>query len=611
MTGMRAQTLRNAAESPITPGAGILLALMLILAGGGLSILTLSSLHTAQPIILSALAFLAMVGVFFLFGLAAGNVRIRERVGGTEWLVAAAEHLDHGFLLTARDGTPLVANGDFRLLVGVDNEGALGRLEDAFAGEPQAAESLFRLMRAAERGEMRAEEFRLRDSEDRERAGRWLRLSVRSLNGAELGVGTDDLILWQVLDITRDRAREAEAVRGLDTALAAYERMPIGLLTVAADGRVTSINRMLGGWLGLAADSMRARTLKLDDIAAGSGDALLRSSLKRSDGAPVRLDLDLVREDGIGLPVEVLAIEAREGPHAGEIGALVLSRGMLATGDGADAEARYARLFHSSPFGIATLGEDGRILSANGAFARMFPEPGQVNAGSIGELVSATGDAEVRKAVDFAMTEAGLGRASLAPIEVSFGPNREFTRRLYVAPIANRSAQGEAAMLYVIDATEQKALELKYAQSTKMEAVGKLAGGIAHDFNNVLTAIIGFSDLLLQTHRPTDAAYADILNIKKEANRAAGLVRQLLAFSRRQTLLPEVLELGEVLADRSALLNRLLGEKVDLKITTGRDLWFVKADRTQFDQVIINLADNAKEAKTAGGKITVPAKNQT
>jgi two-component system cell cycle sensor histidine kinase/response regulator CckA len=94
----------------------------------------------------------------------------------------------------------------------------------------------------------------------------------------------------------------------------------------------------------------------------------------------------------------------------------------------------------------------------------------------------------------------------------------------------------EGAVLYAIDATEQKALELKFAQSHKMEAVGKLAGGVAHDFNNVLTAIIGFSDLLLQTQRQTDPAYRDIMNIKSSANRAAGLVRQLLAFSRRQTL---------------------------------------------------------------------------
>ena len=159
------------------------------------------------------------------------------------------------------------------------------------------------------------------------------------------------------------------------------------------------------------------------------------------------------------------------------------------------------------------------------------------------------GGAEARRAVEETIQQVLDGRASVEPVEISLGPEGQFTRRLYMSPIAQARKQGEAAVLYVIDATEQKALELKFAQSQKMEAVGKLAGGIAHDFNNVLTAIIGFSDLLLQTHRPTDPAYKDIMNIKQNANRAAGLVRQLLAFSRRQTLQPEVLELGEVLTD--------------------------------------------------------------
>ncbi len=152
---------------------------------------------------------------------------------------------------------------------------------------------------------------------------------------------------------------------------------------------------------------------------------------------------------------------------------------------------------------------------------------------------------------------AGPGRDLLRPTARVRAPHlREPARH-------RRAGRATGAILYAIDATEQKALELKFAQSHKMEAVGQLAGGVAHDFNNVLTAIIGFSDLLLQTHRPTDPAYRDIMNIKSSANRAAGLVRQLLAFSRRQTLQAEVLELGELLTDLSALLNKALGEKID------------------------------------------------
>jgi two-component system cell cycle sensor histidine kinase/response regulator CckA len=142
-----------------------------------------------------------------------------------------------------------------------------------------------------------------------------------------------------------------------------------------------------------------------------------------------------------------------------------------------------------------------------------------------------------------------------------------------------------------------------------MEAIGNLAGGIAHDFNNVLTAIIGFSDLLLQTHRQTDPAYKDIMNIKSSANRAASLVQKLLAYSRRQTLQTEALRLDEVLTDLAALLKRSIGEKIQLKLVNGRDLWSIKTDKTQLDQVILNLAVNAKDAMPDGGTLTIRTKN--
>jgi two-component system, cell cycle sensor histidine kinase and response regulator CckA len=143
-----------------------------------------------------------------------------------------------------------------------------------------------------------------------------------------------------------------------------------------------------------------------------------------------------------------------------------------------------------------------------------------------------------------------------------------------------------------------------------MQAVGQLAGGVAHDFNNMLTAIIGYSDLLLANHRPTDPSFQDIMQIKQTANRAAGLTRQLLAFSRRQTLRPQVLQLGDVLSELQILLRRLVGEKVEVDLRHGRDLWQVKADINQFEQVIINLVVNARDATPeSGGKIQLRTRN--
>jgi two-component system cell cycle sensor histidine kinase/response regulator CckA len=127
----------------------------------------------------------------------------------------------------------------------------------------------------------------------------------------------------------------------------------------------------------------------------------------------------------------------------------------------------------------------------------------------------------------------------------------------------------------------------------------------------VLTAIIGYSDLLLANHRPTDPSFQDIMQIKQNANRAAALTRQLLAFSRRQTLRPQVLQLGDVLADLQMLLRRLVGEKIELDLKHGRDLWLVKADINQFEQVIVNLVVNARDAMPDGGKIALRTRNIT
>jgi two-component system cell cycle sensor histidine kinase/response regulator CckA len=142
-----------------------------------------------------------------------------------------------------------------------------------------------------------------------------------------------------------------------------------------------------------------------------------------------------------------------------------------------------------------------------------------------------------------------------------------------------------------------------------MELVGKLAGGIAHDFNNVLGAIMMATDFLVNAHKPTDPSFQDIMQIRQNANRAASLVRHLLAFSRKQTLRPQVLDLGEGLSDLTMLLRRLIGENVTLNVVHGRDLWPVKADIAQFEQVIINLVVNARDAMPSGGKLTLRTGN--
>jgi two-component system cell cycle sensor histidine kinase/response regulator CckA len=174
--------------------------------------------------------------------------------------------------------------------------------------------------------------------------------------------------------------------------------------------------------------------------------------------------------------------------------------------------------------------------------------------------------------------------------------------------VAGLRGLGDAAVLLLLkDNSEEAKLKRQVAQATKMQAVGQLAGGVAHDFNNILTAIIGHCDRMLMRHTPGDSDYDDIQQIKSNSNRAAGLTRQLLAFSRQQTLRPQVLQLPDVVSEVSHLLKRLLGETVELVVKHGRNLGPVRADPGQLEQVIINLAVNGRDAMASknGGTLTI------
>jgi len=171
---------------------------------------------------------------------------------------------------------------------------------------------------------------------------------------------------------------------------------------------------------------------------------------------------------------------------------------------------------------------------------------------------------------------------------------------------------GQPVLIAVLnDATELKTLEAQFVQSQKMQAIGELAGGVAHDFNNLLTAISGHCDLLLLRHDQGDSEYSDLMQIAENANRAASLVGQLLAFSRKQTLRPEVIDMRDTLSDMTHLLNRLVGEKVTLTLSHDPVLEMIRADKRQLEQVLMNLVVNARDAMSGGGEIRIETETVT
>lgn len=194
------------------------------------------------------------------------------------------------------------------------------------------------------------------------------------------------------------------------------------------------------------------------------------------------------------------------------------------------------------------------------------------------------------------------------------------TERAFIIPINLNYNQKHSAFAYfhkadhhmiisLIDNTKQKDLEVNFAHSQKMQAIGQLAGGIAHDFNNLLTAMIGFCDLLLIKHPAGDPSFPELMQIKQNTVRAMNLIKQLLAFSRKQVLQIKFLDVNEIILGISDLIKRLIGENIELKMNYGRDIGMVKADKGQLEQVIINLAINARDAMPQGGQINIKTYN--
>ncbi|MEQ8773700.1 MAG: response regulator, partial [Erythrobacter sp.] len=252
--------------------------------------------------------------------------------------------------------------------------------------------------------------------------------------------------------------------------------------------------------------------------------------------------------------------------------------------------AQLDALLSQLPLGLAMTDRDGRFLFGNEAFLRSVDREGR-------GLPSFPTDLVVREdkaALSDAVRRHGRGPATSGDMAVRLVSSPEEPVSMGLAGVRGL---GEAAVLISFaDSTQENQLRRQVAQATKMQAVGQLAGGVAHDFNNVLTAIIGTCDLMLLRHTPGDSDYDDIQQIRANSNRAAALTRQLLAFSRQQTLRPEILQLPDVVSEVGPLIKRLLGEKITYYVQHDRNLGPVRADPQQLEQVIMNLAVNARDA---------------
>ncbi len=585
----------------------LLVAALLVAAAIGIVVL---GRNNSEPYILTFLAVLATVGVFSLFALACGILRLSSTAAVSPLVKAVVDGAFDGVVVTDGEGRVLYANPAYLDLVNASDINDLRPVERVFIGDADASEAIYRLIKAAREGKRLQEEVRVAAMSGR--PARWLRFRIRPL-----GKGKRDsrLTVWSLSDITQERAGQEDHFVTVQHVIDYLDHAPAGFFSVDGKGDVVYLNATLAGWLDQDLAQVGSGGLKIADLVAGDGAALLTDAARRS-----RRSKDRSTGSRSAYPKRAHAA----GPAAPQSwpSAPMVNR------------ERRERWLSIAPVAMAAIRSVRRKFASCGSsiIRRWLSRPSTSRAASSAPIrclrgcsrARASGDGESadrsirsivaeqdRPALDAAIRQAAEGKGDIAPVDATLAGAAERFGRFYVTAVEEAERDQEAAIVYALETTAQRELENKVTQQQKMDLVGQLAGGIAHDFNNVLSAIMMATDFLLNAHRPTDPSFQDIMQIKQNANRAASLVRHLLAFSRKQTLRPQVLDLGEVLSDLNMLLKRLIGEKVSLEVVHGRDLWPVKADISQFEQVIVNLAVNARDAMPGGGRLTVRTSNIT
>ncbi|MCV6597345.1 MAG: ATP-binding protein [Mangrovicoccus sp.] len=354
----------------------------------------------------------------------------------------------------------------------------------------------------------------------------------------------------------------------LETAQPESEHMSLPAIVLDDGGRLLAANRSLEQLLGCRVSRLSEA---ITDLPLRPGDV---HQIATSSGGTQKRVLTMESEDGncslFLLPADTAGVAVSEDWS----------------------------LFDSIPVPLLKITTSGEVVQANRSARELLDD--QMPLGRhLQDLVAGLGR-PIQDWLSDAANGRGLNQSEFLQL---VGDNQEVFIQVTLKPVED--GDGTALVAVLNDATELKTLEGQFVQSQKMQAIGQLAGGVAHDFNNLLTAISGHCDLLLMRHDEGDPNYGDLMQIHQNANRAASLVGQLLAFSRKQTLQPKVMDLRDAMSDLTHLLNRLVGEKIRLSLQLAPDLPAIRADKRQFEQVIMNLVVNARDAMPDGGKIEI------
>ncbi len=556
----------------------------------------LEAVATVGLVLLTAAGLLGLVAV----GVAWWRLSRQKRL-----LLAVFDSQPVGRLIRRANGRTLFVNAEFRRLIGTGECPAeADRSTLALERQLAACAEFQDLARRLGARSPVVAELLMPAGDGRER---WLQVLGQPLSPWQ---GVEH---WSLEDVTDRREVEQASQREQAQLLDFMDQAPVGFYSVDEGGRFVMVNATFARWLGCTPHDLVESRRRIHEVLAEPPRLAAAYDLFEEGGAEQSGELRMVGLNGRRFQASVVqSVVLREDGVTVRTRSVV--RDLTPEREWQEAlrlsEQRFKRFFEDAPIGIALVDVDGRLAGCNRCFVAMIGHPSDDLVGrSIAGLLKADRRAEVMAR----LAEVARGSDHTAPMEVELLGVRELVAQLFAQRLGGAMGDGRrvSLILHFIDTTEQKNLELQFVHSQKMQAIGQLAGGVAHDFNNLLTAMIGFCDLLLLRHKPGDQSFADIMQIKQNANRAANLVRQLLAFSRQQTLQPRVLDVTDVLTELTHLLRRLIGENIDLRMIHGRDLGLVKVDQGQLEQVIINLAVNARDAMAGGGRLTIMTRNLT
>lgn len=581
----------------------VMFALFAVIGFAGLAMLY--ARHFGVPILLLLGGIMTIALLCFLFMMFENrNSETTTAITHDQYVRLVFENFDTACLITS-NGKPIRANQGYmdlsREFDAIGVSGGPPMPDRLFVSQSEdAAPAIFRLSRIKDNQGTAEEVLNLRRKDG----------SVKTYRLKVMGLG--EVALWQVREV-----QERIIPEGLSDA-------PVGLFTVTPEGHIKSANDVLLRWIGAKANTVPEHMSAFVE----NPDMLLDTP--KTAGRIVRADTRLLSKKGVASPIVMTGTWRKIGEeqfvasvalygHSSITGVTpktsVVSRAAAAIMGTSlpkeDISTVHEDSFNAAPMGILKLRggvlRDAVIQYANPAFAEM--SGGRKWKGAqLSDMISAASTshavhADAGEDMDFLNLTAAACEAGRGYEAVLSGAQSVPVSLYIVADIYDV----DTSWAYILDISARKSLEDQLVQSQKMQAIGQLAAGVAHDFNNLLTAIRLNADELLGRHPVGDPSYPELQKINSTVSRAAGLVKKLLAFSRRQTRRAEVLDVTETLSDMVVTLKQTIGERIKLNVVHGRALPPIMADKTQIDTILMNLCVNARDAmlENGGGVITI------